>query len=124
MVFLQLGLLTNAADKILPRPFRSTNQPPIQSFRHTNRPPPATMATKPPAPTTGEPAVGVPYYPAEVQGQYYYARPNPYTAGMPPPNAIYAGAPKGVPLQQTMFRDTPAPFHCQACGAAAVTSVR
>nr|ACN25278.1 unknown [Zea mays] len=43
---------------------------------------------------------------------------------MPPPNAIYAGAPKGVPLQQTMFRDTPAPFHCQACGEAAVSSVR
>jgi lipopolysaccharide-induced tumor necrosis factor-alpha factor len=71
----------------------------------------------------------------EVQGRYYYA-PDPYAAGMPPPNAIYAGVPKGVPLQiyasvpkgvplqQTMFRDTPAPFHCQSCGDAVVSSVR
>ncbi|KAL6634258.1 hypothetical protein ACP70R_026929 [Stipagrostis hirtigluma subsp. patula] len=83
------------------------------------------MATaKPPSAAGGEPALGVPYHPAEVQGHYYYYAPNPYAAGMPPPNAIYAGEPKGVPLQQTMFRDTPAPFHCQACGAAAVSSVR
>jgi lipopolysaccharide-induced tumor necrosis factor-alpha factor len=82
--------------------------------------------TKDPATTGGEPAIGIPYHPAaEAQGHYYYAPPpNPYAAGMPPPNAIYAGAPKGVPLQQTMFRDTPAPFHCQACGEAAVSSVR
>jgi lipopolysaccharide-induced tumor necrosis factor-alpha factor len=82
--------------------------------------------TKDPAVTGGEPAIGIPYDPAAAaQGQYYYAPPpNPYAAGMPPPNAIYAGAPKGVPLQQTMFRDTPAPFHCQACGEAAVSTVR
>jgi hypothetical protein len=69
------------------------------------------MATKPPPPAAGEPAIGIPYYPAEVQGQqYYYARPNPYAAGMPPPNAIYAGAPKGIPLQPTMFaRAVPLP---------------
>uniref|UniRef100_A0A0D9VGD5 LITAF domain-containing protein n=1 Tax=Leersia perrieri TaxID=77586 RepID=A0A0D9VGD5_9ORYZ len=64
-----------------------------------------------------DPAIGIPYHPAVAaagaQGQYYYA-PDPYAAG----------APKGVPLQQTMFRDTPAPFHCQSCGAAAVSSVR
>ncbi|WVZ75239.1 hypothetical protein U9M48_023316 [Paspalum notatum var. saurae] len=84
------------------------------------------MATKGHADTGGEPAIGIPYQPAaEAHGQYNYAPPpNPYAAGMPPPNAIYAGAPKGVPLQQTMFRDTPAPFHCQACGEAAVSSVR
>jgi lipopolysaccharide-induced tumor necrosis factor-alpha factor len=78
-----------------------------------------------PAPAGDEPAIGIPYHPAAAgaQGGYYYA-PDPYAAGMPPPNAIYAGAPKGVPLQQTMFRDTPAPFHCQACGAAAVSSLR
>ncbi|KAF8686726.1 hypothetical protein HU200_043563 [Digitaria exilis] len=86
------------------------------------------MATKDPTATGGEPAIGIPYYPAPPaggHGNYYYAPPpNPYAAGMPPPNAIYAGAPKGVPLQQTMFRDTPAPFHCQACGEAAVSTVR
>ncbi|KAL6899860.1 hypothetical protein ACP4OV_006518 [Aristida adscensionis] len=82
------------------------------------------MATKSSAAAAGEPALGVPYHPAEVQGHSHYYAPDPYAAGMPPPNAIYAGAPKGVPLQQTMFRDTPAPFHCQACGAAAVSSVR
>ncbi|CAN6251689.1 unnamed protein product [Urochloa humidicola] len=85
------------------------------------------MATKDPAATSGEPAIGIPYHPAAgAQGHYYYAPPppNPYATGMPPANAIYAGAPKGVPLQQTMFRDTPAPFHCQACGEAAVSTVR
>lgn len=81
------------------------------------------MATKPSAAAGDGPALGIPYHPAVAQGRYYYA-PDPYAAGMPPPNAIYAGAPKGVPLQQTMFRDTPAPFHCQSCGAAAVSSVR
>ncbi|CAN6238245.1 unnamed protein product, partial [Urochloa humidicola] len=91
-----------------------------------HRPLTATLATKDPASTGGEPAIGIPYHPAaEAQGHYYYAPPpNPYAAGMPPANAIYAGAPKGVPLQQTMFRDTPAPFHCQACGEAAVSTVR
>ncbi|XP_037480360.1 GSH-induced LITAF domain protein-like [Triticum dicoccoides] len=85
------------------------------------RPPAATMAT---AKAAGEePALGIPYNPAQAQGSYYYP-PDPYAAGRVPPNAIYAGAPKGVPLQHTMFRDTPAPFHCQSCGDAAVTSVR
>ncbi|CAL4887659.1 unnamed protein product [Urochloa decumbens] len=84
------------------------------------------MANKDPAAAAGEPAIGIPYHPAAgAQGHYYYAPPpNPYVSGMPPANAIYAGAPKGVPLQQTMFRDTPAPFHCQACGEAAVSTVR
>ena len=81
------------------------------------------MATKASATAGEEPALGIPYNPVEVQGRYYYA-PDPYAAGRLPSNAIYAGAPKGIPLQQTMFRDTPAPFHCQSCGDAAVSSVR
>ncbi|KAK1294582.1 hypothetical protein QJS10_CPA16g00859 [Acorus calamus] len=55
-----------------------------------------------------EPAVGIPYaYPAQV----YYAGKNPYQAGMIPPDAIFED-PKGVPLRQTFFRDSPAPFCC------------
>ena len=60
-----------------------------------------------------QPVVGVPYY----AGQ------NPYQAGAIPPNAI-VGDPKGIPIQQTMYRDTPAPFNCVYCGNSGVTFVR
>lgn len=60
-----------------------------------------------------EPVVGVPYYIAQ----------NPYQAGAIPPNAVF-GDPKGVPIQQTIFRDTPAPFNCLYCGGSGLTTVR
>lgn len=77
-----------------------------------------------------EPAVGIPYaYPTGGAGsgayveQQYYVGANPYQAGMVPPNAIY-GDPKGIPLQQTMFHDTPAPFSCVYCGSSGLSTVR
>ncbi|KAJ9682146.1 hypothetical protein PVL29_018168 [Vitis rotundifolia] len=42
--------------------------------------------------------MGIPY-PA-----VYHPNQNPYQAG-------------GVPIQQTIFRDTPAPFNCVYCGS-------
>ncbi|KAG6528435.1 hypothetical protein ZIOFF_010610 [Zingiber officinale] len=81
----------------------------------------------------GEPALGVPYgyaYGQEApqpqpqpQPQVYYGGQNPYQAGAIPPNAVY-GDPKGIPLQQTMYRDTPAPFQCVFCGSSGLTTVR
>ncbi|KAM0935984.1 putative LITAF domain containing protein [Dioscorea sansibarensis] len=71
-----------------------------------------------------EPALGVPYpYATAPPAQTYYVAENPYQAGMVPPNAIY-GDPKGIPLQQTMYRDTPAPFNCTFCGSSGLTTVR
>ncbi|RID42204.1 hypothetical protein BRARA_J02111 [Brassica rapa] len=61
----------------------------------------------------GEPVIGVPYY----AGQ------NPYQAGIVPPNAIY-GDPMGAPIQQTFYRDTPAPFNCLYCGNTGLTHIR
>ncbi|XP_030449188.1 GSH-induced LITAF domain protein [Syzygium oleosum] len=61
-----------------------------------------------------EPVIGVPYYPAAQ---------NPYQAGMIPPHAIF-GDPKGIPIQQTIYRDTPAPFSCVYCGGSGVTTVK
>ncbi|KAK6930760.1 LPS-induced tumor necrosis factor alpha factor, partial [Dillenia turbinata] len=73
---------------------------------------------------TEEPAVGIPYAaPYPPQGQQYYVGQNPYQAGVVPPNAIFDD-PKGIPLQQTIYRDTPAPFNCVYCGNTGVTSVR
>ncbi|CAL1383521.1 unnamed protein product [Linum trigynum] len=60
-----------------------------------------------------EPVIGVPYYASQ----------NPYQAGVIPPNAVF-GDPKGIPLQQTMFHDTPAPFNCVYCGSSGITNVR
>ncbi|KAF4404740.1 hypothetical protein G4B88_006126 [Cannabis sativa] len=62
---------------------------------------------------TDEPVVGVPYY----------AHQNPYQAGMIPPNAVF-GDPKGVPIQQTIYRDTPAPFNCLYCGNSGLTTIK
>ncbi|KAJ8644228.1 hypothetical protein MRB53_005976 [Persea americana] len=79
-----------------------------------------------------EPAVGIPYaYAAtnsaapmqQQQQQVYYVGQNPYQNGMIPPNAIY-GDPKGIPLQQTMYRDTPAPFNCVFCGNSGITNIK
>lgn len=77
-----------------------------------------------------EPAVGIPYNPAAHQApmpqqfqQQYYVGENPYQAGMVPPNAIY-GDPKGIPIQQTIYRDTPAPFNCLHCGNTGLTQVK
>ncbi|XP_047259036.1 uncharacterized protein LOC107876225 isoform X2 [Capsicum annuum] len=89
-----------------------------------------------------EPAVGIPYNPAYSQApmpqqqipynpayqapmmpqQQYYVGENPYQAGMVPPNAIY-GDPKGIPIQQTIYRDTPAPFNCLHCGTTGLTNI-
>ncbi|RWR73121.1 GSH-induced LITAF domain-containing protein [Cinnamomum micranthum f. kanehirae] len=80
-----------------------------------------------------EPAVGIPYaYAAtnsappmqmQQQQQQFYVSQNPYQNGMIPPNAIY-GDPKGIPLQQTMYRDTPAPFNCVFCGNSGITNIK
>eukprot|EP00262_Sarcandra_glabra_P010614 TRINITY_DN25919_c0_g1_i1.p1 TRINITY_DN25919_c0_g1~~TRINITY_DN25919_c0_g1_i1.p1 ORF type:complete len:150 (+),score=11.63 TRINITY_DN25919_c0_g1_i1:88-537(+) len=76
-----------------------------------------------------EPAVGIPYpydpnqKVAMPPQQPYYMGQNAYQAGMIPPNAIYED-PKGIPLQQTIYRDTPAPFNCVSCGSSGVTTVR
>lgn len=83
--------------------------------------------------TKEDPALGVPYGYAYGQAmpppsqppppQMYYVGQNPYQAGTIPPNAVY-GDPKGIPLQQTMFRDTPAPFQCVYCGSSGLTTIR
>lgn len=92
-----------------------------------------------------EPAMGIPYaYPSVAPtggpvgyGQQhvmvpphqqvplqYYARENPYQQGMIPPNALFHVPPHGIPLQETVFRDTPAPFECPHCGTSGLTSVK
>nr|GMD81121.1 GSH-induced LITAF domain protein [Ipomoea batatas] len=53
--------------------------------------------------------------PPPSQQQQYFVQQNPYQAGVIPPNAI-VGDPKGIPIQQTMYRDTPAPFNYFHCG--------
>ncbi|KAK4402592.1 GSH-induced LITAF domain protein [Sesamum angolense] len=72
-----------------------------------------------------EPVIGIPYnaaYQAPMAHHYYVAE-NPHQAGMIPPNTIF-GHPKGVPIQQTIYRDTPAPFNCVYCGGSGITSVK
>ncbi|CAI9093123.1 OLC1v1028543C1 [Oldenlandia corymbosa var. corymbosa] len=84
--------------------------------------------------TDQEPAIGIPYDPAYHQynnnhppppQSFYYvgATENPYQAGMIPPNAVF-GDPKGIPIQQTIYRDTPAPFNCLHCGSSALTNIK
>lgn len=63
------------------------------------------------------------YQQAPPAQQFYYVGQHPHQAGMIPPNAVY-GDPKGIPLQQTMFKDTPAPFSCVFCGSSGLTVVR
>jgi len=40
-----------------------------------------------------------------------------------PSNAII-GDPKGIPIQQTIYRDTPAPFNCPHCANTSLTTIR
>ncbi|CAI8591636.1 unnamed protein product [Vicia faba] len=40
-----------------------------------------------------------------------------------PANALI-GDPKGIPIQETIYRDTPAPFNCLHCGHTDLTTVR
>ncbi|KAL3500976.1 hypothetical protein ACH5RR_035425 [Cinchona calisaya] len=83
-----------------------------------------------------EPAIGIPYNPAYQYNQQapmpqqiyhnhhqYYAGENPYQAGAIPPNAVF-GDPKGIPIQQTIYRDTPAPFNCLHCGSSGLTTIK
>lgn len=81
---------------------------------------------------TEEPAIGIPYnaayqynhapMPQQIHHQYYVGE-NPYQAGTIPPNAVVED-PKGIPIQQTIYRDTPAPFNCLHCGSSGVTTVK
>eukprot|EP00249_Psilotum_nudum_P010161 c22373_g1_i3 orf=510-1004(+) len=82
-----------------------------------------------------EPAIGVPYayppMPAQTvtvppyqQAPFqYYSHDNPYQAGMIPPNAIF-DIPRSIPLGETVYADTPAPFECPNCGKPGVTVVK
>ncbi|EYU37368.1 hypothetical protein ABFS82_11G077400 [Erythranthe guttata] len=76
-----------------------------------------------------EPAIGIPYNSAyhasapQQQQQQYYVGQNPYQSGAIPPNAV-VGHPKGIPLLQTIYRDTPAPFNCLHCGGSGITTVK
>ena len=73
-----------------------------------------------------EPAIGIPYpaaYQAPMGQQQYYVAPNPYQAGTIPSNAV-VGDPKGIPIQQTIYRDTPAPFNCLYWGDSGITTMR
>ena len=58
-----------------------------------------------------------------VVGLPYYAGQNPYQGGVVPPNAL-VGDPKGIPIHQTIYRDTPAPFNCVYCSNTGLTTVR
>ncbi|XP_077250430.1 GSH-induced LITAF domain protein-like [Tasmannia lanceolata] len=71
-----------------------------------------------------DPAIGIPYpYTAIPQQNVYFVGENPYQAGMIPPVALFED-PKGIPLNQTIYRDTPAPFQCVYCGSSGLTTVR
>ncbi|KAL8112214.1 GSH-induced LITAF domain protein [Apium graveolens] len=87
----------------------------------------------------GEAVMGIPayqgapamYYQQQQQqqqgvgGGYYVAQneaPIIYNSRYPP-NAIF-GDPKGIPIQQTIFRDTPAPFQCPHCSNSSLTTIR
>lgn len=73
-----------------------------------------------------EPVMGIPYNEPPIYAppqQQYHVGNNPYQAGQIPPNAVY-GDPKGIPLQQTIYRDTPAPINCTFCGSSGLTTVR
>eukprot|EP01018_Ginkgo_biloba_P017249 Gb_27784 [translate_table: standard] len=78
-----------------------------------------------------EPAIGVPYaYPGQPMqtvmvppSQQYYSMGNAHQAGLIPPNAIFGNA-EGIPLRETVYRDTPAPFECHHCGKSGQTTIR
>ncbi|KAL8238243.1 hypothetical protein R6Q59_019324 [Mikania micrantha] len=76
-----------------------------------------------------EPVMGIPYNqsnhpPPPIYApsqQQYYVRNNPYQSDQIPPSAVF-GDPKGVPLQQTIYRDTLAPVNCAFCGGFDLTT--
>ncbi|XP_052184325.1 GSH-induced LITAF domain protein-like [Diospyros lotus] len=83
---------------------------------------------------TDEPAIGIPYTPnfhsppMQLQfdhhhQEYYCVAENPYQAGLIPTHAVFDD-PKAIPIQQTIYRDTPAPFNCVFCGNSGLTTVR
>ncbi|KAD3641888.1 hypothetical protein E3N88_31112 [Mikania micrantha] len=77
-----------------------------------------------------EPVMGIPYNPnyqhspiySYPSSQYHIGN-NPYQSRQIPPNAI-VGDPKGFPLHQTIYRDTPAPINCVFCDSSGLTTVR
>ncbi|WOH11603.1 hypothetical protein DCAR_0831093 [Daucus carota subsp. sativus] len=77
-----------------------------------------------------EPVMGFPAYQTAPPPppMYYQQPPQQQAAGgiynsRFPPNAIF-GDPKGIPIHQTIFRDTPAPFQCPHCSNSALTDIR
>ncbi|KAL8237037.1 hypothetical protein R6Q59_018118 [Mikania micrantha] len=76
-----------------------------------------------------KPVMGIPYNqsnhpPPPVYAppqQQYYVRNNPYQADQIPLSAAF-GDPKGVPLHQTIYRDTLAPVNCAFCGGFDLTT--
>jgi len=77
-----------------------------------------------PGPAVGYPAPVMTNAPQQQMPPQYYTQPNPYTAGMRPPIAIYGAPPPGMGLQETFYADTPAPFECPHCGKPGLTNVR
>ncbi|KAJ7298448.1 hypothetical protein O6H91_23G018200 [Diphasiastrum complanatum] len=95
----------------------------------------------------GQPAIGIPYAyppPPQANGGYPYGSAPPvmappqqqgppqhfYTAqnylpnrGPGPFNAIY-GHPNGIPLRETFYGDTPAPFECPYCSTSGLTNIK
>ena len=79
---------------------------------------------EPPPPMVPQPyAYAYPQPQYQQQQQQYYVGQNPYQAGAIPLNAV-VGDPKGIPIQQTIYRDSPAPFNCLFCGNSGLTTVR
>ncbi|KAK1379305.1 LITAF domain-containing protein [Heracleum sosnowskyi] len=73
----------------------------------------------------GEAVMGIPAYQQQQAGGggYYVAQNEQVYNSRFPANAIF-GDPKGIPIQQTIFRDTPAPFQCPYCTNSDLTTVR
>ncbi|XP_002985838.2 GSH-induced LITAF domain protein [Selaginella moellendorffii] len=98
-------------------------------------------APAPPSAAAAEPVIGVPYayppsagaipangviYPPLVAPQQMpppHYQEQQHFLGSVPPNAI-VGHPNGIPLLETVFGDTPAPFVCSHCGTAGVTRIK
>ncbi|MFS7895469.1 putative LITAF domain containing protein [Helianthus anomalus] len=70
-----------------------------------------------------EPVMGIPYNSNHQPPQpQYYVGHNPYQVVQIPPNVVYDD-PKGIPIQQTIYRDTPALVNCAFCGSSGLTTV-
>ena len=80
-----------------------------------------------------EPVLGIPYNGGNQRmmyqpqpppkPKYFYVGENPYQKGTILPTAIFDD-PKGAPIHQTFYRDTPAPFSCVFCSHSSITSVK